>query len=1041
MTKQLLCVSAGMLLFGVSMAEAQVTTSSINGTITDSKTKETLIGASVVVRHMPTGTVYGAATNAKGNFAIQGLRPGGPYTVEVSYVGYKTVKIQNLSLSLGEAETLNVKLTDDNQLSEVLVTGKKTSSLNATRTGSATSFSRAAMDRVPTVSRSISDIARLTPQANGTGSFAGANSRYNSFQIDGAVNNDVFGLGQSGKNAISLEAIDALQVVIAPFDVRQSGFTGAGMNAITKSGTNTFHGSAYDYYYNQDFYGTTAGKDVKERKKLNDQYENTVGFTVGGPIVKDKLFFFANGEYIKKLTPATFIPGDGLSKIKKEEADKVEKKLKDLGYDAGGYLGHNIPEETYKALFRLDWNINAANHLTVRYSHIYDDQFNFSNSPTQLLFRNFGYGKRSITNTIVSELNTRFSNSLSNELRVSYSGIRDNRTFSGKPFPAVQIDLAGGSRIRAGVDANTPLNELGQDIFSLTNNLTWTKGNHTFTLGTHNELFKMRNLFVPNAYGYYEYRNRKFKDANGKEVSVLGLDDFLNIGTAQEVGPSLYRQMRVNTNVTGDARWASEFWAGQVSLYAQDDWKASDKLRLTYGLRVDAPFFIDTPTENPAFNNSQIAKDYGVTNNYLPKITPLFSPRIGFRYNVDDERLYVVRGGTGIFTGRVPFVWISNSFSNSGVEFASTERRGKDVSDNVRFTPDPMNAVGDKNFVAGSSLINLAARDFKYPQVWRSTLAFEAMLPGGIKATLEGMFTKNLNNVRYRNYALVKAGEKDYGNGEVRPIYKQRPDARLYSSVIALENTDKGYSYNFTASLSKTFAFGLDASVSYTYGMTRGSNDGASSIAKSNWEYNYSNDINADEIGYSSNDLRHRLLAQLNYRVEYGKNFATTIGIVYNGQSGDRYSIIANNDLNADGSRNDLSYIPRTATTVKGSAISYEDFLSQNPDIARFAGRITERNGFVTPFFHRFDVHFAQDFFVNVGGRRHTLQLNADVINFGNLLNRAWGMNPYILYSSISPITEKADGTYEFNLRTEKPWSYSDISSRWRAQVGIKYIF
>ena len=476
-------------------------------------------------------------------------------------------------------------------------------------------------------------------------------------------------------------------------------------------------------------------------------------------------------------------------------------------------------------------------------------------------------------------------------------------------------------------------------------------------------------------------------------------------------------------------------------MYAQDDWKASDKLRLTYGLRVDAPFFIDTPTENPAFNNSQIAKDYGVTNNYLPKITPLFSPRIGFRYNVDDERLYVVRGGTGIFTGRVPFVWISNSFSNSGIEFASTERRGKDVSDNVRFTPDPMNAVGDKNFVAGSSLINLAARDFKYPQVWRSTLAFEAMLPGGIKATLEGMFTKNLNNVRYRNYALVKAGEKDYGNGEVRPIYKQRPDARLYSSVIALENTDKGYSYNFTASLSKTFAFGLDASVSYTYGMTRGSNDGASSIAKSNWEYNYSNDINADEVGYSSNDLRHRLLAQLNYRVEYGKNFATTIGIVYNGQSGDRYSIIANNDLNADGSRNDLSYIPRTATTVKGSAISYEDFLNQNPDIARFAGRITERNGFVTPFFHRFDVHFAQDFFVNVGGRRHTLQLNADVINFGNLLNRAWGMNPYILYSSISPITEKADGTYEFNLRTEKPWSYSDISSRWRAQVGIKYIF
>lgn len=1025
------------------MAEAQVTTSSINGTITDSKTKETLIGASVVVRHMPTGTVYGAATNAKGNFAIQGLRPGGPYTVEVSYVGYKTVKIQNLSLSLGEAETLNVKLTDDNQLSEVLVTGKKTSSLNATRTGSATSFSRAAMDRVPTVSRSILDIAKLTPQANGSGSFAGANSRYNSFQIDGAVNNDVFGLGQSGgKNAISLEAIDALQIVIAPFDVRQSGFTGGGMNAITKSGTNTFHGSVYDYYYNQDFIGSTAGKDIKNRKKLDSQYENAVGFTIGGPIVKDKLFFFANGEYIKKLTPATFVPGDGgLSKITPEEADKVEKKLKDLGYDAGGYHAQNVPDETYKALFRLDWNINSAHHLTLRYSHIDDKPFVYGNSATQLLFHNYGYTKRSVTNTMVAELNSRLSNSLSNEFRVSYSGIRDKRSHPGAAFPSVQIDLGGSRRIKAGVDPYSGANELDQDIFSLTNNLTWTKGNHTFTFGTHNELFKMRNLFIANIYGGYEYLDRQITDASGKKITQPGIVDFLNIGTDKEVGPSTYNLSSVNTAFTGgNNRWSPEFWAGQVSLYAQDDWKASDKLRITYGLRVDAPFFIDRPTENKTFNESAIAREHDAKNNYLPGITPLFSPRIGFRYNVDDERRYIIRGGTGIFTGRVPFVWISNSFSNSGVEYARTYLGSKNTKD-VRFSSDLNSEITKKNILPGSSEIDLVMKNFQYPQVWRSTLAFEAMLPGGIKATLEGMFTKNLNNIRYRNLALEDKGVKDYGNGETRQVYERR-DLKRYSYVIALENTDKGYSYNFTAGLSKTFAFGLDASVSYTYGMTRATNDGLSSQALGNWQYNYSNDINADEMGYSNFDLRHRVLAQLNYRVEYGKNFATTIGIVYNGQSGDRYSILATNDLNGDGRQyNDLAYIPATATTNSRSAIKYEDFLAQNPDIARYVGRITERNGFAAPFYHKIDLHFAQDFFVKVGGRRHTLQLNADVINFGNLLNRAWGLEPTFSFNNISPITEKADGTYEFNLRTEKPWSYSDISSRWRAQVGIKYIF
>ena len=335
---------------------AQVTTSSVNGTITEEANKEVLVGATVVAKHLPSGTTYGAVTNAKGNFSIVGMRPGGPYTLTISYIGFETITLRNIHLALGEAETFNIKMKDGaTQLTDVVVTGQKGSNFNLQKTGAGSSFSRRSIERVPSVSRSIYDIAKLTPQSNGNGSFAGANSRFNSFQIDGAVNNDVFGLGTSGKNSVSLEAIDALQVVIAPFDVRQSGFTGGGMNAITKSGTNTFHGSVYDYYYNQDFFGTTPGKDVKNRKKLDKQYENTVGFTFGGPIIQDKLFFFANGEFINQVYPSNYIAGDQNSKITKEEADKVQQKLKELGYDAGGYQSRDIPNRTYKGLFRLEY--------------------------------------------------------------------------------------------------------------------------------------------------------------------------------------------------------------------------------------------------------------------------------------------------------------------------------------------------------------------------------------------------------------------------------------------------------------------------------------------------------------------------------------------------------------------------------------------------------------------------------------------------------------------------------------------------------------
>ena len=1015
-----------LFAFATPAVWAQVTTSAINGTITDPTTKETLIGASVVAKHLPTGTTYGAITNAKGNFSIVGMRPGGPYTLTISYIGYQSAKIENVNLALGETETFNIEMKDDTkQLTTVVVTGAKGNKFNSQKTGAGSAFSRKNIERVPTVSRSIMDIAKLTPQANGNGSFAGANSRFNSFQIDGAVNNDVFGLGTSGKNAISLEAIDALQVVIAPFDVRQSGFTGGGMNAITKSGTNTFHGSVYDYYYNQDFFGTTAGKDVKTRKALDKQYENTVGFTLGGPILRDKLFFFANGEYVKGIRPSTFTPGNG-SVVPEEDAKKIADKLTSLGYNGGGYATQDIPSETFKGLVRLDWNINSAHRLTLRYSHINDKPYNFSNSPTRLRFYNNGYHKHSVTNTIVAELNSKLTDKLSNEARVSYSGIRDKRTYLGGAFPFLLINGTAGKaryQVFAGVDKDTPANELDQDIFSLTDNLTLALGNHTLTFGTHNELFRMRNLYLTNYYGNYEYST---------------LEDFLAIGTPNEVAPKSYGYSAADVSRTGDARWAPRFRAGQLGFYAQDEWKATDHLRLTYGLRVDMPFFLDRPTANPDFNSSAVAKEYGVTNNYLPPIRPLFSPRVGFRYDVYGDSRYVLRGGTGIFTGRVPFVWISNSFSNSGLEYLRTERLDNDALDHVRLTSDLDSPKAKANIVPGSTEIDMVGSNFTYPQVWRTSLAFDARLPWGVRATLEGMYTQTLNNIRYQDLGLKKTGEKSYPSNEVRPIYA-RQDGDKYSNLILLSNSNLGYTYNLTATLAKDFGHGFDASIAYTFGEAKVGNDGLSSQAKANWLYNYSNDINGDEVYYSAFDMRHRVVAQLNYRVEYAKHFATTIGLIYNGQSGPRYSFLSYSDLNGDGEKNDLAYLPETAMTDKKSAMTYEKFLEENPDIAAYKGHIIPRNALMAPFVNKFDLHFAQDFFLKVGGKRHTLQLNADIVNVGNLLNRAWGMTPRVEYSRIFPLS--GANSENFTISTPHPWTYSDIDSRWQAQVGLKYIF
>lgn len=1042
---------------------AQVTTSGISGKVTAEG--ELLIGATVQAVHEPSGTTYGTVTNADGRYSLQGMRTGGPYTVEVSYVGFQKAVYKNITLQLGETYLLDVKLTESLSLDEVVVTASKAALFNSQKTGAAQNFNQSQIQATPSVSRSIFDVTKMNPLGVNTASgmsFAGSSNKYNSFQIDGITNNDVFGLsssgtngGQAGANPISLEAIEEIQVVIAPYDVRQGGFTGGGINAITKSGTNTFHGSAYWYYNNENFYGKTPGKDAKERKKLGDQSSATYGFTLGGPIVKDKLFFFANYERVKETYPSSNNIGSTESNLDVKEVDQIVNKISQLtgGYNAGGYGPQDIDTYSNKILTRLDWNINEQNKFTVRYSFLDGRKMVFSNSVSSAKLNDNGYFMNNKTHSLVSELNTQFTPSWSNEFRFGWTYVRDYRDPIGQPLPNITInnlinngDPTKKSSLELGTERNSAANALDQDIFTLEDNLIWNKGNHTITLGTHNEFFHMKNLYITNIYGSYVYNS---------------LDDFLTVGTANEVLPNSYEYSYSNEKITGTDRWAPVFGAAQLGFYAQDEWKVTNRFSMTYGLRLDIPLLFDKPRANEVFNSSTVATSMGLATDQMPTTKVLWSPRVGFRWSLNEDRTTLLRGGAGIFTGRVPFVWISNSFGNAGVEMVRTaysSSLGNYPSD-FKFNIDPNKQYKDPNAKVPTSEVDVMAKNFRFPSVFRTNLAVEQMLPFGIRGTLEGLYSKTLNNILYENINYQWKGETLNNGGDDRPVYEKQDNH--FTQVMLLKNTSKGYTFNITTKLEKSFDFGLNAMIAYTYGQAKSLNDGNSSQAYSGWKYNatYYGDMNP-ELTWSMFDVRNRVIGSVSYRKEYAKHFATTVSLFYNGQTGGRYSLLDYTDLNKDGYRNDLMYVPTDAELEKMvftdihsnnntvTAAEQKDALIKwiegNGELRKSKGTHIKRNQMTLPFEHHFDFHFAQDFFVDIAGQRNTIQLNFDIINVGNLLNKKWGM--YYQTNSgydLTPLTTKIGtngATYQFYDPGEM-YTNTNITSRWHAQVGLKYIF
>lgn len=1070
-----------MILFALvinAAVMAQETTSDIQGTVTDDG-GTTLTGATVVAVHVPTGTAYSTTTRKDGRYNLPNLRVGGPYEIKVTYVGYNVGLQQDVILSLGQVYKADFKLDPSTTtMTEVVVAARRSDKLfSKSRTGSAETITRAQIDRLPTINRSIQDYTRLTPSANGS-SFGGRSSSYNNLTVNGASFNNTFGLsgtlgGQTNSQPISIDALEQIQVNIAPYDVTLGAFTGAGINSVTKSGTNEFKGTVYNYWKTPGLTGTKVGTTTIPRQEF--EFSNR-GVSFGGPIIKNKLFFFISGEQERLSQPATSLvasrngsSGIGISQARAEDLDALRNFLiSEYNYNPGAYENYAYETQSDKVTARLDFNINSKNTLNVNYYYLKS----FRNVPPSNSGSPNGGRSASITgmpffassyvinnnfNIVIAELNTRFSNKASNKLQVGYNQLRDFRSSPGGTFPLVDIENGNGSTLTSfGYEPFTAFNTLNTDTWQLNDIFTLYKGRHTLTFGTQNTYNKFRNGFAPNYYGTYRFNS---------------LEDFYAAAEDGEQTASRY-ELRYSARKGGEFPYA-DIAALQLGFFAQDKWSVTENFTLTAGLRADIPIFEDIFTANPNADALTYRNGARISTGDGPKTSILWSPRIGYNWDVKGDRSTQVRGGVGIFAGAPPFVWISNQASNNGMDFGSFLR-----TSDITFSPDvdanrPVNATANTSY-------NLAVtdRNFKFPQVFRGNLAVDQKLPYDIVATVEGVYTKDLNAVYHQNINLPSQGTALVGSDNRiryvnRQIYSGTGGATAanpnISDAILMTNTDKGYAYNLTLQLQRNVN-NLYTMIAYTYGKSKSVNDGGS-IAQSIWrDRNVSGDPNSDALSYSNFYQPHRVVAAAFYRKEYKKYFATSLGFTYEAANGGTGSYVYSGDLNNDGqTANDLIYIPKDKNDIVLETVNAADtrtadiiwnqldaYINQDPYLSTRRGQYAERNGLLLPFYKRLDLNFTQDFFVNVGGKRNTIRFTMDIFNFGNLLNKNWGIfktttrTSLLNYKRVETTGDNAGKpVYSFpyfNAANQIPLvnSFQNSTgqgSRYQVQMGIRYIF
>jgi outer membrane receptor protein involved in Fe transport len=1087
----------------ISAFSQGVTTAALNGKVT-SKNGEALQGANVVALHVPSGTRYGASTRQDGHFNVPNMRVGGPYTVTASIIGYQKQMREQIFLQLTQNLDVNFSLAEEGiEAGEVVVTAERGAVLSPDRTGAATSVNRAAIEALPTISRTIGDYTRLTPQASGN-SFAGQDNRLNNVTVDGSYFNNSFGLAgapgeRTGVSPISLDAIEQLQVNIAPYDVRQGNFVGASVNTVTRSGSNEFSGSAYYLFRHQGLVGTKA-KDLTRDPGTFDFRE--VGVRLGGPIIQDRLFFFGSFEDDALTQPGTIFRsnkggeavGGNITRVLASDLDQLSKFLRDtLKYDPGTYEGFDFKTPARKFIAKLDFNLDDRNKLSLRYNHL-DSETDVlvSNSSSLgaggrrsntngLNFVNSNYGILENIRSIVGEWNTVISDNMANNLLIGYSYHDESRSSRGSFFPLVDVLQSGSVYTTFGFEPFTPNNELRYKSFQLQDNFSISQVDHYITLGLSAERYESENIFFPGSQSVYVYNSLAdfYRDAR----------DYV-ANPNRTVSPVTLRTFQVRwSNIPGQEKPIQPLKVFYGGVYAQDEWQTTENLKLTLGLRLDVPIFSKTGYRNANADTTTFRDENGNDVKYasdkLPDANVLFSPRVGFNWDVMGDRSTQVRGGTGVFTGRPAYVWISNQIGNTGVltGFAS-------ISNTTArpFNPDPNRYKPANVTGAPSASYELALTDpnFKFPQLWRTNIAIDQKLPYGLVGTAEVLYGQDVNGIYYIN-ANLPAAQTSFTGVDNRPRWtnnrKNNATGNQISNAIVLKNENRGYTWNIAASLEKPWSDGFYAKAAYSYAISKNTVD-PGSIAFGSWNSNqHSGDPNNPGLAYSSGfgggSTGHRIFAALSYRAEYFDFGATTVSLFWEAVRNTylgygNFSFTFSGDLNGDGgSANDLIYIPRDAsemnfeqyrvTIAPGDTVTFtaqqqidawNTYIGNDEYLSKNRGKYAERGAAMLPMVFRADLSIAQDVFTNFLDKRNTLQFRIDLLNVGNLLNKNWGVGQRYVNTNnnnVQPLTARgadSQGRVRYQLRnigrnllTTPLEQTTELADVFRIQLGVRYIF
>ena len=1088
------------IMLSVTTAMAQITTSSMSGKVTMQGSGEEVIGATVQVVHEPSGTRYNAVSNVDGRFSIQGMRTGGPYTVTVSYIGFQPKSYKSITLQLGENFDLNVEMSEDaNELQEVVVTGSK-SKFSAEKTGASTNINSAQIVNLPTVSRSITDVTRLSPYGGSGMSFAGADGRNSNFTVDGANFNNNFGLSDGlpgGGNPISLDAIEELQVVVSPYDVRQTNFIGGGVNAITKSGTNTFKGSAFIYHRNENLRGDAIDHQTIDGAREKDQ-STTYGFTLGGPIIKNKLFFFVNGEMIKTPTVVNRWKGsrDGyadetnyISRTTTSDLQTVSNYvLGKYGYNTGSFDSFPADESNYKLLARLDWNINDMHHLAFRYNYTKNRSWRTPNASSMdggtrsayarmslysMSFANSMYSMDNNVHSFSLDLNSRFSANLSNQFLATYSKLDDVRGTNSSEFPF--IDILDGTDNTAnymalGYELFTWNNAVHNNILNIKDDLTYFVGKHKIMAGVSYEYQMADNQYMRNGTGYYRYRS---------------LQDFMN-GATPEVVCLTY-------GYGGETNPAARVQFSQLGFYAQDDWNITDRFKLTYGTRIDGLFFNNGDLMT---NNAILALNYydgggnvrHIDTGKWPNSKVSISPRVGFTWDVFGDRSLKVRGGSGFFSGRLPLVFFTNMPTNSGMiqyqaqlnasnmarRFTNGEHSMADFAGGLVTDADgnaTVAALRDKLISMGypenitpeqgavPSAISAVDPDFKMPQVWKTSLAVDYQLPVSFPftVTVEGIFNKMINDRSISDWSMLPAeGFARWNGADNRPIYPST--FRNSTKAFVLENTSKGYGWIGNITINTQPADWVSLMAAYTHTVSKEITGMPGSAAESAFTYVPTvagpNNIKLHNSQYVTPD---RVVASATLHDRSGNHYSL---IYETWRGGYNESYMMANDMNGDGYNYDAIYIPTDAEVNKGlfrfvsedDKVRFMDFVHNDSYLKKHQGEYAEGYSVYNPWVHRIDISYKHDFKLNIGKTKHVLQLSADVKNVLNLFNSSWGVSKAMNASLNSGRILKyentdAEGYPVFSTPSAvhgntKTWTPNfALGQCWYASIGIKYIF